>query len=312
MPEMLQGGSRRGSPKSGGREEESRTLIRRSLSEKAASTSSGDDAAFSSTYHLMNKWFIFYQSELILTDTNEIPTGEQPPIALEPWNRRQVLPSLDGATCIAVEIDHPLSSDVGLKQMGLRQTFDHLSSADYRMAGKARELLYWNSRTRYCGSCGAPLEEHTEISKKCPQCQREYWPSPSPAVIILIERRAPGENRDDDEVLLVQARNFSGDYYGLVAGFCETGETLEESARREILEETGLQVKNLRYCASQPWPYPSVLMVGYVATYESGELSLQRSELRKGQWFKRKALPQIPGKVSLARQLIDRWIEQKL
>ena len=81
---------------------------------------------------------------------------------------------------------------------------------------------------------------------------------------------------------------------------------------REILEETGLQVKNLRYCASQPWPYPSVLMVGYVATYESGELSLQRSELRKGQWFKRKALPQIPGKVSLARQLIDRWIEQKL
>ncbi|MBF1076962.1 MAG: NUDIX domain-containing protein, partial [Prevotellaceae bacterium] len=85
-----------------------------------------------------------------------------------------------------------------------------------------------------------------------------------------------------------------------------------ESARREIMEETGLQVKNLRYCASQPWPYPSVLMVGYVATYESGELSLQRSELRKGQWFKRKALPQIPGKVSLARQLIDRWIEQKL
>ena len=112
--------------------------------------------------------------------------------------------------------------------------------------------------------------------------------------------------------LLVQSHNFSGDYYGLVAGFCETGETLEESACREIWEETGLRVRNLRYCGSQPWPYPSVLMIGFSAEYESGELSLQRSELRKGQWFRRNALPRIPGTVSLARQLIDRWLDQTL
>ena len=263
-------------------------------------------------YLIMSKWFIFYQSELILTETNEIPVGETPPFPLEPWHRQQPLPSLDGTACVAVEIDQPISPDAGFHGLGLRQSFEVLSRADYRMAGKARELLYWDSRTHYCGSCGSPLKPHTDISKKCSQCRREYWPSPSPAVIVLVERRAPGEDRAADEILLVQAHNFSGDYYGLVAGFCETGETLEESAHREILEETGLRVRNLRYCASQPWPYPSVLMVGFAAEYESGELSLQRSELRKGQWFRRDALPRIPGTVSLARQLIDRWLAHTL
>ena len=167
----------------------------------------------------MNKWFIFYQSELILTAENEIPVGEVPLFPLEPWHRRQTLPSLEGTACVAVEIDHPISPDTGFHQLALRQSFEVLSRADYRMAGKARELLYWDSRTHYCGSCGTPLKPHTDISKKCPQCQREYWPSPSPAVIILIERRAPGEDRDADEILLVQSHNFSGDYYGLVAGF---------------------------------------------------------------------------------------------
>ena len=92
-----------------------------------------------------------------------------------------------------------------------------------------------------------------------------------------------------------------------MAGFVETGETLEECLQREVWEETHLHVTNIRYFASQPWPYPSGLMVGFTADYADGELKLQRSELNKGGWYKRSNLPTIPGKVSLARQLIDYW-----
>ena len=94
-----------------------------------------------------------------------------------------------------------------------------------------------------------------------------------------------------------------------MAGFVETGETLEEALQREVMEETGCRIKNIRYFGSQPWPYPSNLMVGFTAEWDGGELQLQESELRKGGWFTRETLPNIPGKVSLARKLIDAWLD---
>lgn len=257
----------------------------------------------------MNKWFIFRGSELLLTRThNAIPVSEKPPIPFPPHSRRQELPLLEGMPCTAFMIAETTPIPPEYILVNLRQTFVLLPQPDYIMGGKARELLYWDARNRFCGHCGTPLTPQTEISKVCPQCHEEFWPSPSTAVITLIERPSPDGNRNADEVLLVQAHNFSGDFYGLVAGFVETGETLEEAVRREIMEETGIRVRNLRYRASQPWPYPNTLMVGFTAEYESGELSLQHSELRKGGWFRRDNLPTIPGNVSLARRLIDEWL----
>lgn len=142
----------------------------------------------------------------------------------------------------------------------------------------------------------------TDISKKCTQCGKEVWPQLATAIIVLIHR--------DDEVLLVHARNFRTDFYGLVAGFVETGETLEEAVHREVREETGITISNLRYFGSQPWPYPCGLMVGFNADYVGGEIHLQRSELSKGAWFRRDNLPTIPEKLSIARMLIDAWIEE--
>jgi NAD+ diphosphatase len=127
------------------------------------------------------------------------------------------------------------------------------------------------------------------------------WPQLATAVITLIKR--------DDKILLVNARNFRSDFYGLVAGFVETGETLEEAAKREIKEEVGLEVKNLKYFGSQPWPYPCGLMVGFTADYVSGEIKLQQSELNDAHWYSIDNLPQIPEKLSIARKLIDAWIE---
>ena len=141
----------------------------------------------------------------------------------------------------------------------------------------------------------------TDISKRCTNCGKEVWPQLATAIIVLIHR--------GEEVLLVHARNFKGDFYGLVAGFVETGENLEEAVRREVMEETGLTIKNIRYFGSQPWPYPCGLMVGFNADYESGAVRLQREELNKGAWFTKDHLPTIPEKLSIARMILDDWLE---
>ena len=112
----------------------------------------------------------------------------------------------------------------------------------------------------------------------------------------------------EEEVLLVHARNFKSNFYGLVAGFVETGETLEEAVHREVMEETGIRITNLRYFGSQPWPYPCGLMVGFNADYVSGSLSLQKDELSKGSWFTKDNLPTIPEKLSIARMILDDWL----
>lgn len=250
-----------------------------------------------------NLYFIFCKDELLLTARNEVPTGSEPPITLEPWQKLHRLPSLNDTPCFTARIDAPVVAEE-LKMMGLRASFDVLPKSVYQMAGKAHEILYWDSNTKFCGVCGAPMKLHTDISKRCTYCGKEVWPTPATAIIVAVTRH------NNQEILLVQSKNFRSDYMGLVAGFLETGETLEECVRREVMEETHIRIKNLKYFASQPWPYPCGLMVGFTAEYDSGELHLQTSELRKGGWFRYDQLPEIPGKVSLARQLIDHWRDQ--
>ena len=242
------------------------------------------------------KYFVFCQSDLVLVKEGDgygIPT--EPPVAPKAWT---TILDVDGDK--AFRIDAPLND---FEMCPLRQSYYKLSEADYLKAGKGYDLLYWDQNTKFCGVCGGPMRLDTSISKKCTHCGKEVWPQLATAVIVLV--------RKGHEVLLVHARNFKTDFYGLVAGFVETGETLEEAVHREVMEETGLQIKNLRYFGSQPWPYPCGLMVGFTADYASGSLHLQRSELSKGAWFDRHCLPHIPEKLSIARKLIDAWLEEE-
>ena len=185
--------------------------------------------------------------------------------------------------------------------MDLRESFHLLPAADYRQAGKASELLYFDLQHQFCGIFGAPMEWASIISKRCTRCGQEIWPKLSTAIIVLVHR--------GEEALLVKAKNFRRDYYGLVAGFVETGESLEECVCREIFEETGLHITNVRYFGSQPWPYPMGLMVGFHADYAGGNITLLDGELCDAAFFTRDAIPAIPGKMSMARMLIDDWLE---
>lgn len=252
----------------------------------------------------MNYYFLFCKDSLLLTEAGDVPCSDEPPVQLEDWQALHHLPDVNGHACFTARLDAPVVAQ-GWKMQGLRESFYHLPTPLYNMAGKAHEILYWDQNTRFCGVCGAPMKLHTDISKRCTACGKEVWPSLATAIIVAITRK------NGDEILLVQSNKFKKDYLGLVAGFVETGETLEECVRREVMEETQLEIKNLQYFASQPWPYPCGLMVGFTAEYANGTLKLQRSELNKGGWYRRDNLPAIPGEVSLARHLIDHWIESK-
>lgn len=253
----------------------------------------------------MNKyWFVFQGSDLMLERTADgrytIPFGENPPTEVSNKADIHDITPLGEAEVKTYNISSDIQIDDKYELCGLRASFHRLPNELYLKAGKCEEILYWDKNTQYCGVCGGRMKLHTDISKKCEKCGKEVWPQLATAIIVLIHR--------GDDVLLVHANNFRGNYYGLVAGFVETGETLEQAVVREVQEETGLKIKNLHYFSSQPWPYPCGLMVGFYAEYESGEIALQRSELGAGGWFNRHNMPAIPDKLSIARRLIDNWL----
>lgn len=254
----------------------------------------------------MNKkyWFIFCKNDILLERLADgsytIPCSETSPVAADADTHVIEITSEDGICMAAFDSPHPLTAEGSYKVCNLRQSYYKLPRALYLKAGKCHELVYWDHNTRYCGVCGGPMQMNTEISKCCTHCGKEVWPQLATAIIVLIHR--------GNEVLLVHAQNFRHEFYGLVAGFVETGETLEEAVIREVHEETGLEITNITYFGSQPWPYPCGLMVGFMAEYASGDIRLQQSEIRDGGWFKHDNLPPLPEKLSIARRLIDHWL----
>ena len=247
-------------------------------------------------------WFIFFNNQLLLQkkgETYTIPYSINPPVPVK--NVLEVSLLEDMPACTA-SVDTPLEETAEYLPMGLRASYDYLDPILHKIAGKAYELIYWDQHSRFCPSCGTKTVMQTTISKQCPNCKYEIYPVVSPAILVLI--------RKGDAILLVHARNFRGSFYGLVAGFLETGETLEECVRREVMEETGLEINNITYFGNQPWPYPSNLMVGFIADYVSGTIRLQDEELSEGAFFTKDNLPELPRKLSLARKMIDWWLEQ--
>lgn len=188
---------------------------------------------------------------------------------------------------------------IDLKAVELRASYQLLSEDEYRLSAKGAELIFWDDQTQYCAGCGSVLERVGNICKKCSNCDREYFPSPATAIIVLV-------TDSEDRALLVRAKNFKRPFFGLVAGFLESGETLEACVHREVREETSLEITDVQYFGSQSWPFPFQMMVGFTARVKSGEVKFADGELVEGGFYDRSNLPMLATPPSLARKLIDR------
>lgn len=193
----------------------------------------------------------------------------------------------------------PRRDEAAGEAVDLRRATTLLKAGEVKQVVRTAELRHFHAVNRYCGACGAPMVPATGISVRCSACGREVWPAVAPAVLVLIRR--------GDKALLVHARTFSRPFFGLVAGFVETAESLEECVRREVREETTLEITDVRYFGSQPWPFPSQLMIGFVADYAAGEVRFADGELSAGGFFGRDELPALPLPGSLALTMIDAW-----
>ena len=250
-------------------------------------------------------WFTFDKDHLLTkinADRFSIPDAlDQEARQISP-SCKMYLGSLDGQPCYAGALEPGSSFDSHFKLNSLRTLFGIVPDTLIWIAGRANQLLHWNLTHRYCGKCGQKTEDKPdERAKKCPRCQHVNHPRLSPAVIVAI--------LNGNRILLARNRKFKAPFFSVLAGFVEPGESLEECVKREIKEEVGITVKNVRYFGSQPWPFPDSLMIAFVSDYAEGEIVVDGSEIIEAGWFSKDELPQIPPKISIARQLIDWFAE---
>lgn len=230
------------------------------------------------------------------------------PDEVAPEAPRQLLGTLDGAGCWAVDLDGDGVPELVVERLRpdfvpLMELHGRVEDVRWTLAGRAVQLVEWERTHRYCGRCGTPTEPAPgERARRCPACALLAYPRLAPAVITLIER--------DGEALLARGRAFPIPMYSCIAGFVEPGETLEEAVHREVREEVGVELAEVRYTASQPWPFPHSLMIGFEATWASGDIEIDDHEIVDAQWYRPDDLPMIPPPLSIARTLIDRWIER--
>lgn len=187
------------------------------------------------------------------------------------------------------------------------RTFDALKIIDdcyFSIVSYAFHLATWDRANRFCGTCGKPTtDSDKDRFKICSVCGTTVYPRISPAVVVGVTR--------GDEILLARAHYFPEDFFSIVAGYVEPGENLTECLEREVLEETGIKVKNISYFGSQPWGLSGSLMIGFTAEYESGEIKIDEEEIAEAYWFPFHKLPHLPPEASLSRQIIDRLIGSK-
>lgn len=240
--------------------------------------------------HETGWWFLSHEGQLWL------PGGDIPYGSAEQWKligeEALVVGEWLGET--AWLIRKAIAKEMGSVRLAL-----HEDKPLFQLAGRAVQLAEFYRSHKFCGYCGHEMHHsYTEWACLCANCRQRYYPQIAPCVIVAIRRH--------DEILLAQHNRHRNGIFTTLAGFVEVGETLEEAVIREVMEESSIKIRNLRYVSSQPWPFPHSLMMAYLADYDEGELVIDRKELVKAGWFRYDRLPlQLPPAGTIARRLIE-------
>lgn len=259
---------------------------------------------------------LFRGQELILGADGRLLFDGPVPEGLADWaiGRRdfQGLGPAEGLRCSALALDEAAAAALeaaGHARIGLRQALAGYDEASVACVLRASALLGWLEVAKFCGACGGELRDAGDggatgdagdaVGRKCASCGRIFFPRISPAVIVLV--------RKEGKALLAHNARFPAGRFGLLAGYVEAGESLEEAAVREVREEAGIAIRDIRYVKSQSWPFPDSLMVAFEAEWESGEARPDGVEIAELRWCGPGELPDIPPPGSVARFLIDRF-----
>ncbi|WP_232802389.1 NAD(+) diphosphatase [Alloalcanivorax mobilis] len=246
--------------------------------------------------------FVIHDQQLCVSPERAPDAGlpRAPAFLLRQHPSYRFLGLLNGEPCyVCRQADHELS-DGPLYPVQLRELMGEMDEALFTMAARALQVLSWLGNHRFCSRCGAPTEPHErELAMLCSACDYRQYPRITPCIIALVS--------DGEYALLGRSARFPSGFYSCLAGFMEAGETAEQAVRREVMEEVGVRVDELRYARSQSWPFPHSLMIGFQARYAGGDIHIDDDEIVDARWFHYNDLPRIPPPGSIARTLIDDW-----
>jgi NAD+ diphosphatase len=251
-------------------------------------------------------WFVFRQYDLLVetvqSETVVPRSGNLAELGFEPV-RPVYLGRLNDCHCYAAELPPSATWNEPVSLVDLRRLHGLMAPEFLQAAVTGIQLLSWDQTFRYCGRCGTPTEDkEDERAKVCPACGLVNFPRLSPAIMAAVIR--------GDRILLANGHGFPSGFFSVLAGFVEPGETLEECVVREVKEEVGIDVHNIRYFGSQPWPFPNSLMIAFTAEYRRGEIRVDGSEITAADWFSADQLPSRPdARISISGQLIE-WFER--
>ena len=253
-------------------------------------------------------WFIFQGEKLLLPigdhTAQKICTCSPEQLGLQAIYH-QFLGRYGHTNCFVAEVSDAIILPQAMCFKGLRSLFGMVDEDLFSLAGRAIQILHWQREHRFCGRCGTEMHNRkTELARICPACDFVSFPRLSPAVIMSITK--------GHKILLARSSHFPPGMYSTLAGFVEPGETLEEAVKREVREEVNVRVGNLRYVASQPWPFPHSIMIGFTGVYIDGEIIIDNDEIEDAGWYSVEDLPLLPTKISIARLLIDNFISSCL
>ena len=250
-------------------------------------------------------WLLFHGSDLLMPADGMPKLLEGTDSALDGVEIGDsfLLGTLGGTPVMVGVLQPDAPAPEGYQPLGLRGVLAHGDAELIGLASYATHLMHWNRTNRFCSTCGLPLSQVNDASwgRICANGHTLY-PPVSPATIVLIH---------DGERVLLTSKPGWGKRYSLVAGFLEPGESLEECVAREIREEVGVEVADIQYVSSQPWPFPQQIMVGFLARYAGGDIEVDTSELADARWFTRDTLPELPPPYTISRQIIELWRNQE-